>query len=98
LLAGQRRWDDSSRLPCRYRAGHRTKPAKLVGGAPVMLTTSVHELDALWPFTQNSRWMTVTLKGSDLASNHRDEQEMSVLCLRILQAALVYVNNLWTHP
>ena len=33
-------------------------------------------------------------KGSDLASNHRDEQEMSVLCLRILQAALVYVNTL----
>jgi TnpA family transposase len=26
-------------------------------------------------------------KGGDLASNHRDEQEMSVLCLRILQAA-----------
>jgi TnpA family transposase len=33
-------------------------------------------------------------KGSDLASNHRDEQEMSVLCPRILQAALVYVNTL----
>ena len=33
-------------------------------------------------------------KGSDLASNHRDEQEMSVPCLRILQAALVYVNTL----
>ena len=33
-------------------------------------------------------------KGSDLASNHRDEQEMSVLRLRILQAALVYVNTL----
>ena len=33
-------------------------------------------------------------KGSDLAGNHRDEQEMSVLCLRILQAALVYVNTL----
>jgi TnpA family transposase len=33
-------------------------------------------------------------KGADLASNHRDEQEMSVLCLRILQAALVYVNTL----
>jgi TnpA family transposase len=33
-------------------------------------------------------------KGGDLASNHRDEQEMSVLCLRILQAALVYVNTL----
>jgi TnpA family transposase len=33
-------------------------------------------------------------KGGDLATNHRDEQEMSVLCLRILQAALVYVNTL----
>ena len=33
-------------------------------------------------------------KGGDLASNRRDEQEMSVLCLRILQAALVYVNTL----
>jgi TnpA family transposase len=30
-------------------------------------------------------------KGGDLATNRRDEQEMSVLCLRILQAALVYV-------
>jgi TnpA family transposase len=33
-------------------------------------------------------------KGGDLATNHRDEQEMSVLCLRIVQAALVYVNTL----
>ncbi len=33
-------------------------------------------------------------KGGDLATNRRDEQEMSVLCLRILQAALVYVNML----
>ncbi|MGH3518510.1 MAG: Tn3 family transposase [Haloechinothrix sp.] len=33
-------------------------------------------------------------KGGDLATNRRDEQEMSVLCLRILQAALVYVNTL----
>lgn len=30
-------------------------------------------------------------RGGDLATNRRDEQEMSVLCLRILQAALVYV-------
>ncbi len=28
-------------------------------------------------------------KGGDLATNRREEQEMSVLCLRILQAALV---------
>jgi TnpA family transposase len=33
-------------------------------------------------------------KGGDLATNHRDEQEMSVLSLRVLQAALVYVNTL----
>ena len=33
-------------------------------------------------------------KNGDLATNRRDEQEMSVLCLRILQAALVYVNTL----
>ena len=29
-----------------------------------------------------------------IASNRRDEQEMFVACLRILQAALVYVNTL----
>ena len=33
-------------------------------------------------------------KGGDIATNRRDEQEMTVLCLRILQAALVYVNTL----
>jgi hypothetical protein len=33
-------------------------------------------------------------KNGDLATNRRYEQEMSVLCLRILQAALVYVNTL----
>ncbi|NQE72576.1 Transposase [Nocardia gamkensis] len=33
-------------------------------------------------------------KNSEIASNRRDEQEMSVLCLRICQAALVYVNVL----
>ena len=33
-------------------------------------------------------------KSGDIATNRRDEQEMSVLCLRILQAALVYVNTL----
>ncbi len=33
-------------------------------------------------------------KGGELASNRRDEQEMFVLCLRILQSALVYVNTL----
>jgi TnpA family transposase len=32
--------------------------------------------------------------GGDLVTNHRDEQEMVVLCLRILQAALVYINTL----
>jgi TnpA family transposase len=33
-------------------------------------------------------------KGGEIASNRHDEQEMTVLCLRILQAALVYVNTL----
>ena len=33
-------------------------------------------------------------KGGEISSNRHDEQEMSVLCLRILQAALVYVNTL----
>ena len=32
--------------------------------------------------------------GGDIPSNHRDEQELVVLCLRILQAALVFVNTL----
>jgi TnpA family transposase len=33
-------------------------------------------------------------KGGDIATNRREEQEMAVLCLRILQAALVHVNTL----
>ena len=33
-------------------------------------------------------------KGGDIASNRRDEQVMFLLCLRILQTALVYVNTL----
>ncbi|MET7635739.1 Tn3 family transposase [Streptomyces sp. NPDC005499] len=33
-------------------------------------------------------------KGGEIASNRRDEQEMFVLYLRILQSALVYVNPL----
>ena len=33
-------------------------------------------------------------KGGDIATNRRDEQELSVLCLRVLQASLVYVNTL----
>ncbi len=33
-------------------------------------------------------------KGGEIASNRHDEQEMTVLCLRILQAALVYINTL----
>jgi TnpA family transposase len=32
-------------------------------------------------------------KGGEIASNRHDEREMTVLCLRILQAALVYVNT-----
>ncbi|WP_027943616.1 Tn3 family transposase [Amycolatopsis taiwanensis] len=33
-------------------------------------------------------------KAGDIASNRRDEQEMSVLCLHIVQAAMVYINTL----
>ncbi|MEV6081023.1 Tn3 family transposase [Streptomyces sp. NPDC052069] len=33
-------------------------------------------------------------KGEETASNRRDEQEIFVLCLRILQSALVYANTL----
>ncbi|WP_445585681.1 Tn3 family transposase [Streptomyces finlayi] len=33
-------------------------------------------------------------RGREIASKRRDEQEMFVLCLRILQSALVYVNTL----
>jgi hypothetical protein len=33
-------------------------------------------------------------RGGDIATNRREELEMSVLCLRILQAALVYTNTL----
>ena len=33
-------------------------------------------------------------KSGDIPSNRRDEQELSVLCLRVLQSALVYINTL----
>ncbi len=33
-------------------------------------------------------------KGGDIATNRREELEMSVLCLRILQAAPVYIDPL----
>ncbi|GAA2552868.1 hypothetical protein GCM10010295_45860 [Streptomyces intermedius] len=33
-------------------------------------------------------------KGGEIASNRKDEQEMFVLCPRILRSALVYVNTL----
>jgi TnpA family transposase len=33
-------------------------------------------------------------KGGDIATNRREEQELSLLCLRVLQAALVLVNTL----
>jgi len=33
-------------------------------------------------------------KAGDIATNRRDEAEMTVLCLHILQAAMVYVNTL----
>ena len=32
--------------------------------------------------------------GGDIPSNHRDEQELTVLCLRLLQTAMIYVNTL----
>jgi TnpA family transposase len=36
-------------------------------------------------------------KGGDIPANRRDEQEVSVLCLRVLQAAVVYLNTLMVH-
>ncbi|TCN30651.1 Tn3 transposase DDE domain-containing protein [Kribbella orskensis] len=33
-------------------------------------------------------------RGGDIASSRRDEQDLSVLCLRVLQSVLVYVNTL----
>ncbi|MEU8399445.1 Tn3 family transposase [Nonomuraea sp. NPDC048892] len=33
-------------------------------------------------------------KGGDIATNRREELEMSVLCLRVLQAAPVYIDTL----
>ncbi|MFE3785940.1 Tn3 family transposase [Amycolatopsis sp. NPDC059090] len=33
-------------------------------------------------------------KAGDIAANRRDEQEMSVRCLHIVQAAMVYINTL----
>ena len=33
-------------------------------------------------------------KGGDITSNRRDEQELAVLCLRTLQASVVYLNTL----
>ncbi|MEU0504259.1 Tn3 family transposase [Nocardia sp. NPDC005998] len=41
-----------------------------------------------------ANWIIFYGKNSEIASNRRDEQEMSVLCLRICQAALVYMNVL----
>lgn len=34
---------------------------------------------------------------SDISTNRREDVEMTVLCLRILRAALVYVNTLMLH-
>jgi len=33
-------------------------------------------------------------RGGEISTNRREEVEMTALCLRILQAALVYVNTL----
>jgi hypothetical protein len=36
-------------------------------------------------------------KSDELASNRRDQQELAVLSLHLLQAALVYINTLMIH-
>ena len=33
-------------------------------------------------------------KGGDIATNRRDEQDLSVACLHVLQAAVAFVNTL----
>lgn len=33
-------------------------------------------------------------KGGDIATNRRDEQELSVACLHVVQATVAYVNTL----
>jgi TnpA family transposase len=33
-------------------------------------------------------------KGGDIPGNRRDEQELSVLCLRVLQASIAHLNTL----
>jgi hypothetical protein len=33
-------------------------------------------------------------KGGDLPGNRRDDQELAVLCLRVLQASITYLNTL----
>ena len=35
--------------------------------------------------------------GGELATNRRDDQELAVLCLHLLQASLVYINTLMTQ-
>lgn len=40
------------------------------------------------------RLLLVFRRGGEIASNRRDEQEIFVLCPRILQSALVYMNTL----
>jgi TnpA family transposase len=56
-------------------------------------TTSTEAI--LRRFTRNGANSVIThSKDGEIASNRRDEQEMFVLCLRILQSVLVYVNTL----
>ena len=33
-------------------------------------------------------------KGGDMPGNRRDDQELAVLCLRVLQASITYLNTL----
>jgi hypothetical protein len=44
--------------------------------------------------SSGSRRVGVYGRGGEISSNRQEEVEMTALCLRILQAALVYVNTL----
>jgi TnpA family transposase len=58
------------------------------------LQRQVHEgLNVVESFNGVNKIISYGQQG-ELTSNRADEQELSVLCLRILQAALVYINTL----
>ncbi len=56
----------------------------------------MRSITAAFPAVSEQKYRAVIFfgKGGDIATNRRDEQELSMLCLRVLQAALVYVNTL----